>query len=131
MLTDPEFVVEGAPDNAVSVDEIGHAGHPESESAGDAVEANDFLVGVGEKGEGEGKAGAESLVTFGAVGADADQVCSVSFDGFVCFTEALRLAVSASGEVLGVEIEYGGPAGPPFGEPELPAVVAEGVEIGG
>ncbi len=47
MLTDPEFVVEGAPDNAVSVDEIGHAGHPESESAGDAVEANDFLVGVG------------------------------------------------------------------------------------
>lgn len=70
-------------------------------------------------------------MAFGAVRADADQICAVSLDGFISVTEALSLAVSASGEVLGVEIEDGGPAGPPFGEPELPAIVAEGVEIGG
>ena len=65
------------------------------------------------------------------VGADADQVCPVSLDGFVSVTEALRLAVSAGGEVLRVEIEGRGPACSPLGEPEFPAIVAERLEIRG
>ena len=66
-----------------------------------------------------------------AVGADADQVCPVLLYGFISVTEALRLAVSAGGEVLRVEIEGRGPAGSPLDESELPAVVAEGLEIRG
>ena len=70
-------------------------------------------------------------MTLRGVGADADQVCPVLLYGFISVTEALRFAVSASGEVLGVEIEGRGPAGSPLGEPEFPAVVADGLEIGG
>lgn len=66
----------------------------------------------------------------GAVGANANEICSVPLDGFVCVTEALRLAVSAGGEVLRVEVECYGPAVSPFGESELPAVMAESLEAG-
>ena len=63
------------------------------------------------------------------VGANADEVRPVSPDGFVSVTEALRLAVSAGGEVLRVEIEDRGSAASPFGKSELHAIVAEGHEI--
>lgn len=130
VLADTEFVVEGVPDDAVPVDEVGHAGNAQPEPTGDIIEAGDFLVMVGDEGEGKGELCTEKLVAVRAVGADADQVCSVPPDGFVCVTEALRLAVSARGEVLQIEVEDDGSAGPPFGEAELLAVVAEGVEIG-
>ena len=70
-------------------------------------------------------------MTVGLVGADAEQVCSVSLDGFISVTEALRLTVSAGGEVLRIEIKDSVPASSPFREPELPVIVAEGVEIRG
>ena len=65
------------------------------------------------------------------VGADADEVCSISPDGFVGVTEALRLSVSAQGEVLQVEVEHDGSTTPPIGEAKLLAIVAERLEVGG
>ena len=131
MPADPEFMVEGISDDAIFIDQVGHSGYAQTESAGNIVEAGDFLVVVGEKGEGEGETGAETLVAGRAVGADADQACPVCSYGFICVTEALRLTISASGEVLGVEVEDRGPAASPFGKSELLTVVAEGFEFGG
>ena len=65
------------------------------------------------------------------VGADADEVRPVSPDGFISVTEALRLTVSAGGEVLQVEIEDRGPAASPFHKPEPFAVMTQGLEVGG
>ncbi len=130
MLADPDFVVENVSNNTVFVDKVAHPRYSQSEPADNIVNAGNVLVGVGEEGEGQGKASAKALVAVRAVGADADQVCSVPLDGFVRITEALRLAISAGGEVLQVEVEDDGPAGSPCGKFELRAVVAEGLEIG-
>lgn len=131
VLAHTELVVESIPNKSVLIYEISHPGDSQTEPPGDVIEAGDLPVAVSEKGEGEGEAGAESPVAGSFVGADADQVCSVSLDGFVGITEALRLAVSARGEVLRVEVEDHWPISTPLGEVELLAIVAEGFEIGG
>ena len=126
-----EFVMENISDDAIFVYEIGHPGNPQTEPPGDVVETGDILAGVGNQGEREGETGAKPPVAVSAVGANADQVRSVLSDGFVCVTEALRLAVSARCKVLQVEIEDCGPITTPLGEVELLAIVAERLEVGG
>ena len=126
-----EFVMKYLPDNAMFIDQVSHSGCSHAQSAGYVVEPGDLFVVVGEKVEGEREAGAELLMAVRTVGADADEVRPVHLDGFVCVTEALRLAVSAGGEVFRVEVEDCGSAISPFGESELPAVGKESLEIRG
>lgn len=69
---DPDLVMVYVRDDPLLVYEVRYPGHGQPEPSGNAVQAGDFLVGIGEEGEWNVKTASKLTVALRGVGADAD-----------------------------------------------------------